>query len=76
MGSQFHFIIPFKVNNATKKVDKKSENTDIVTLCNQLQGIKVLLVEDNAFNVVVAKEELEDAIKNVSVSVAENGAMR
>ena len=34
-----------------------------------------MLVEDNAFNVVVAKEELEDAIKDVSVSVAENGAI-
>ena len=33
------------------------------------------MVEDNAFNVVVAQEELEDAIEGVHVEVAENGAI-
>jgi len=38
-----------------------------------LKGIRILLVEDNAFNIVVATEELEDAIEGVIVEVAENG---
>ncbi|MBK8604768.1 MAG: response regulator [Saprospiraceae bacterium] len=32
-----------------------------------------MLVEDNTFNIVVATEELEDAIEDVHVEVAENG---
>jgi len=74
-GSQFHFTIPFKLSADKEKVDRESESIDIESISNQLQGLKVLLVEDNAFNVVVAKEELEDAIEDVKVSVAENGAI-
>ena len=40
-----------------------------------MKGIKVLLVEDNNFNAIVAREELEDAIADVQVTVAENGAI-
>jgi CheY-like chemotaxis protein len=32
-------------------------------------------VEDNDFNAIVAKEELEDAIEGVNVEVAENGVI-
>jgi CheY-like chemotaxis protein len=42
-------------------------------IANAIKGIRILLVEDNAFNVVVAQEELEDAIEGVQVAVAENG---
>ncbi len=75
VGSQFHFSIPFIVNTETKNIKKKLVNPDIKNISTKLQGIKVLLVEDNEFNIVVAKEELEDAIKEVNVSVAENGAI-
>ncbi|MCB9331852.1 MAG: response regulator [Lewinellaceae bacterium] len=40
-----------------------------------MKGIRVLLVEDNAFNALVAQEELEDAVENVQVDLAENGAI-
>jgi CheY-like chemotaxis protein len=44
-------------------------------MADELRGIKILLVEDNAFNVVVAQEELEDAIEDVIIEVAENGVI-
>ncbi len=70
-GSQFHFVISCVLAETKAEVlptevihSKKAE---------AIKDIRILLVEDNAFNVVVAQEELEDAIKGVYVEVAENG---
>ena len=41
----------------------------------RLKQSKALLVEDNQFNAIVAQEELEDAIEEVLVEVAENGVI-
>ena len=43
------------------------------TLAESLTGLQVLLVEDNMFNAIVAREELEDTIPSVKVELAENG---
>ena len=74
-GSQFYFTLPYfisdsKENSSTNEIGVNSGN-----YAEQLKGIKVLLVEDNAFNAIVAQEELEDAIENVTVTVAENGSI-
>jgi signal transduction histidine kinase/ActR/RegA family two-component response regulator len=72
-GSQFHFILPYKL---TETVDKESlEPTSDNSISSQLKGIKVLLVEDNHFNAIVAQEELEDAIEDVQIDLGENGAI-
>ncbi|MCB0777505.1 MAG: response regulator, partial [Chitinophagaceae bacterium] len=74
-GSRFYFTIPYKydekadLSNAGQKIPGQDNIAD------KLKGIKVLLVEDNNFNAIVAKEELEDAIEDVRVTVAENGAI-
>ncbi len=39
----------------------------------KLSNIRILLVEDNAFNQMVAVDTLESAIENVTIEVAENG---
>jgi len=70
-GSQFHFIIPYAISEATSKVIPSEDVTS--NTAGAIAGIRILLVEDNAFNVVVAQEELEDAIEGVQVEVAENG---
>ncbi len=72
-GSRFHFTIPYEVAE-TPLPENKSKSSDS-NIAEQLRGICVLLVEDNQFNAVVAQEELEDAIENVNVDVAENGAI-
>ncbi len=70
-GSQFHFIIPYTIAVAAQQAILAA---DLDThAANTLKGIRILLVEDNAFNVIVAQEELEDAIEGVQVEVAENG---
>ena len=42
---------------------------------SELSGLRILLAEDNKLNVLVAKEELSDAIPGVVVDVAVNGKL-
>ena len=46
---------------------------EAIEINDKLKGIRILLVEDNEFNVMVAKEELEDTIEQSSIMVAYNG---
>jgi CheY-like chemotaxis protein len=70
-GSQFHFIIPYAIAETAAMVAKAEDSS--ANIADALKGIRVLLVEDNQFNAVVAQEELEDAIEGVQVDLAENG---
>ncbi|MEZ4856084.1 MAG: ATP-binding protein [Gelidibacter sp.] len=73
-GSQFHFTIPYKlVTDTDKEQGKTIAKSDKIMTSSQLKNTKILLVEDNQFNAMVAKDELEDAIENVFVELAENG---
>jgi len=72
-GSQFHFTIPYEM--AAPLAQETSVISDDSHIAEALKGIRILLVEDNSFNVVVAQEELEDAIEDVHIDVAENGAI-
>jgi signal transduction histidine kinase/CheY-like chemotaxis protein len=73
-GSRFHFTIPCEV---TEKNQERPLEPVIAesTFATPLQGVRILLVEDNTFNAIVAQEELEDAVEGVVVDVAENGAI-
>ena len=70
-GSQFHCIIPYAIAATTSEIIHAEDFHSNIAVA--LTGIRILLVEDNAFNIVVAQEELEDAIEDVFVEVAENG---
>lgn len=69
-GSHFHFIIPYAIA-ATKTEGIIADLHS--NIADALKDIRILLVEDNAFNIVIATEELTDAIEGVYVEVAENG---
>lgn len=69
-GSDFSFTLHFGISD--KKPDilsPKRKTVDTAALAN----LKILLVEDNEFNQMVAVDTLEELIKNVTVDVAENG---
>ncbi len=70
-GSQFHFTIPFTLVETIVESIKEEDST--TNAADQLKSIRILLVEDNQFNAIVATEELEDAIEGVQIEVAENG---
>lgn len=72
-GSQFYFTIPYQL--APEAVEGELIPSVDHHLLNRLKGVKILLVEDNNFNAIVAKEELEDAIEDAVVEVAGNGVI-
>lgn len=67
IGSTFSFEIPFFLG---KEIDDKKSSSRIES---SLKGLRVLLVEDNEFNIMVAKDELNDIIKDVLIDQAMNG---
>ena len=65
-GSRFYFTQTFDVSEKQHKVVEEVEEVH-----NELEGAKVLLVEDNPVNVMVAKKFLSRW--EIEVDVAENG---
>ncbi|MCB0661560.1 MAG: response regulator, partial [Saprospiraceae bacterium] len=68
-GSAFSVTLPFEIISTEKKEKEKS-------LVSSLDGTyKVLLVEDNAFNQLLAVELLKKHLPNAIVDLAENGSI-
>lgn len=68
-GSTFILDIPYPVapEGSVTKEGSTAKGTA------SLEGLHILLAEDNAFNVMVARDELEDMIPGVRIEVATNG---
>ncbi len=71
-GTTFTFEIPYLIGSHT---DLTLEETRLEANSEDVRGLKVLLVEDNAFNQMVAIDTLQELIPDVSIDVAENGAI-
>jgi len=67
-GSVFTFTIPFEIGEEEEVSSKKTEAPE-----KKLKGLKVLLVEDNEFNIMLVSAELKDFIARVHIDLAENG---
>ena len=76
-GSSFTFTIPYTLDNAVSAVGGPGAKVQHATRQreSELSGLRILLAEDNKLNVLVAKEELSDAIPGVVVDVAVNGKL-
>ncbi len=74
-GSSFVFTVPYALDQDVSGVEAGGTNTQHATRqhVTELSGLRILLAEDNKLNVLVAKEELADAIPGVVVEVAANG---
>ena len=71
-GSTFTFLIEYPVADSTF-IPKKETKLTTEEILRELTGIKVLLVEDNEFNRLVAIETLELKIPHVTIDIAHNG---
>jgi signal transduction histidine kinase/CheY-like chemotaxis protein len=67
-GSRFYFTLAMKKN---KETDTKEVRVFGIDQPNSLAGIKVLLVEDVKFNVIVAKKMMQNW--GIVIDLAENG---
>jgi len=70
-GTTFSFKIPYETGNLSDFKESKS-GTDHVK-GEDLKGLRILLVEDNLFNQMVAVDTLNDLIENLTIDVAEHG---
>ncbi|MEM8886568.1 MAG: ATP-binding protein [Bacteroidota bacterium] len=68
VGSKFYFTLPLQ---RSKRKAIREESLDSAPLVESLKGIKVLLVEDNKVNQMVAKKFLSHW--GIDVEIAENG---
>lgn len=65
-GTEFSFDLTLEICNPTEGEDQDGDEAT-------LSGLAVLLVEDNLFNQVVAEETLKKMIRDVRVTIADNG---
>jgi CheY-like chemotaxis protein len=70
-GTTFTAIIPF-AEAAVQEYVKKSNVLDIAAM-QRLKKLKVMLVEDNEFNRMVAEDSLKEAIRGLTIESAVNG---
>lgn len=70
-GTTFTFSIPFDLGNEGDIEDNKKKASEVPI--EKLKEIKILLVEDNQFNQIVAVDTLESMIEGVTIDIADNG---
>jgi signal transduction histidine kinase/uncharacterized protein HemY/ActR/RegA family two-component response regulator len=68
-GSTFFFTISYVISAVEEVADTQQGNQAEL----KLDGMKILLVDDEEFNRIVAKDTLEFSIPNIEVDIAENG---
>ncbi|MEO5571169.1 MAG: response regulator [Bacteroidia bacterium] len=71
VGSTFSFILPYQIGSEmTKKEKVKNPDPGLI---DELRKKRILLVEDNAFNQIVAADTIFDLIKGIHLDIAVNG---
>jgi len=71
-GSEFFFDIPYSI--ASKEdIELMQSEKDIDA--SSLEGIKILVAEDNEFNQIVINDTIEHLIKGVTIDIAVNGKL-
>jgi signal transduction histidine kinase/CheY-like chemotaxis protein/HPt (histidine-containing phosphotransfer) domain-containing protein len=68
-GSEFAFVIPLIAGNEN---EIEADNKPAINAA-LLNGIKILVAEDNEYNQIVIEDTLKGLIENVTVDIAENG---
>jgi signal transduction histidine kinase/DNA-binding NarL/FixJ family response regulator len=71
-GSTFMFFIEYPVADGTF-VPRREVSLTMEEIIHELKGIKILLVEDNEFNRMVAMETLQLKIPGVTIDIAITG---
>jgi len=69
-GTSFIFTIPYTIGD--KAIGRQRSTEEDINGAD-LKGIRILLVEDNPFNQMVAIDTLNDLIPELVIDVAENG---
>lgn len=71
IGTRFYFSLPFDIETKKTAIDSTGIQSEINM--EVLNGIRILLVEDNDFNRVVAEDTLNEYLKDLTIDEAING---
>lgn len=71
-GTVFTVVLPFRKSNVKPRA--RQNNIIAQATMQQLSSARILLVEDNEFNRMVAEETLKDLLPGASIGIAVNGA--
>lgn len=74
VGTTFYVEICFVIAKNQNSI-KKEEDGVSKELMSRLNNSKVLLVEDNEFNQLVAEDTLRDLLPDIELKIADNGAI-
>lgn len=72
-GSVFKFLIPLKEPSTTDDQTLLTADEDIEKYSSALQGLRVLLAEDDEFNTMVITDDLNFFIKDLNLDAVGNG---
>ncbi len=72
IGTRFYFTLPF--NHATTPLSETITLTPDDDYKRLLNGISILLVEDNDFNRIVAEDTLNEYLRDIRIEFAGNGS--
>lgn len=75
-GSEFYFNVVLKTSNEGEEVEYKEDTTNYINHIendNNLEDFKILIVEDNKINMLLAKTLVKQIIPNLTIFEAENG---
>lgn len=72
-GSIFTFKLPLRIPDSSTYKKALITDEEIKITGRTLQGIKILLVEDDDFNIMVVQDDLDYFIKDYSLTITRNG---
>ena len=75
VGSTFSFELPLIISEDTQEVQSTFTDTQLIALGKELKELKILIAEDNEFNIMVVKDDLNWYIPKVNITVVENGKL-
>lgn len=72
-GSTFTFRLPLFICNDDRLEEQGIDEQKLEEMGRHMTGIKILLAEDNSFNIMLATDDLTHYIPEVSIETATNG---
>ena len=72
-GSKFFFEIPLIIADSLENKKVILSEDDLFDIGNKLNGIHILLAEDDDFNIMVLEDDLKYFVKNFNLITARNG---
>lgn len=75
VGSSFYLALPLRIAKADAVGADLISEEKLKTMAASLEGIRILLAEDNPFNQMIAQDDLSYYIKGITFDIVENGAL-